>query len=150
MQSESDPERNPLEAIELYQGLIDMSARALQDSKAAAEDSSADQKATEGDGAESNASLENAEFWKVLAERRKGKLMKAFLALENRQTLIRDRMIYADKQMGSDNPQSGVLIFERFREAFRAEKELEPWLDYARYRRDNQQAEMPVVPDSAK
>lgn len=150
MQSESDSERNPLEAIELYQGLIDMSARALQNSKAASEEASADQKTSESDGAESNASLENAEFWKVLAERRKEKLMKAFLTLENRQTLIRDRMIYADKQMDSDNPQSGVLIFERFREAFRGDKELEPWLDYARYRRDKQQAEMPGVPDSAK
>ncbi len=147
MQAESDTEKNPLEAIELYQGLIDMTARALQENKTTAEDAG-DPKAAEGD--ESNASLENAEFWKVLAERRQEKLKKTFLGLENRQALIRDRMIYADKQLSSDNPQSGVLIFERFREAFRAEKEFEAWLDYARFRRDNQQAEMPSIPDSAK
>lgn len=150
MQAESDPEKNPLEAIELYQGLIDRAVSSLKNDKESEPDKASSEKATDGDGAELSASLENAEFWKVLAERRQARLKTSFLGMDNRLTLVRDRMVYADKQLLSDNPQSGIVIFERFREAFRGDKDLEPWLDYARYRRDNQQAEMPAVPDSAK
>lgn len=137
MRAEQDETRNPLEAIELYLGLLELvnkqtpAARGPETTVAEAPAESA---------------TENVIFWKGLAERRLAAAKSRFLANPEMPRWLRARMTDAENLLLSESPEQGLLIFSRFRAIFRGTGllELEPWLEYARYRNDQQPASMPT------
>jgi len=89
-------------------------------------------------------STRDSVFWKGVAERRLASARSRFLANAEKFEFLRKRMEEAEKLLVSESPSAALLIFSRFRAIFRGTAELEPWLEYARYRNDLQPAEMPV------
>ncbi|MEN9556012.1 MAG: Serine/threonine-protein kinase PknH [Planctomycetota bacterium] len=131
---ELDETRNPLEALELYQGFLEQLAEPV----AALVTSPAVQEVT------AETAIENAVFWKGVAERRLSAGRSRFLKNAEKFEFLRRRMEEAEKLLVSESQPAALLIFSRFRAIFRGTAELEPWLEYARYRNDLQPAEMPV------
>jgi len=136
LRAERDAEKNPLEAIELFQSLVN----SLADQTAAAPEQAADATSDSPEDV-----VGDPKYWKLLAERNLDRLKKGLLENPARQQLIRARMLAAEELMTGEKMSEGQLVFSLFRDAFRYEKsdELEPWLEYARYRMENKRAIMP-------
>jgi hypothetical protein len=134
LQAEGDKDRNLLESIELFQlmiqSLTDRSARPSTVAEEAAAEESGD---VAGD----------PKYWRMLADRHLQKQKQALLTHEERNRIIRERMEAAEKLIASEKPEDGQQIFLLFRTVFRAETDLDPWLDYAGLRLENSPAEMP-------
>ena len=135
--AERDKERNPLEAIELFQSIIATlpdSATPVSEPAAGAEPS-ADASDTEVAG--------DPKYWKLLAKNHLDSLKAALLAHPERESVFTERMSVAEQKLTSDKPDEGVAIFQLFREVFRADKDVEAWFEYASRRTKGEPAKMP-------
>ena len=134
LQAESDVDRNLLESIELFQTMIN----ALNDSAANPAVTADESPATEpGDVAG------DPKYWRMLADRHLAAQKQALIAHPERNRIITERMTVAEKLLGSEKPEEAHQIFALFRAVFRAESELDPWLDYAKLRLEGGPAEWP-------
>lgn len=134
LQAETDEDRNLLESIELFQALIRLTTEESQSDPSDAADAAAD---TPDDAAG------EPKYWKLLAERHLAVQKKRFLEHKEREQIIKERMEVAEKALASDKAEDGRLILSTFRDIFRAEQDLDPWLDYARQRQGGRQTDMP-------
>jgi serine/threonine-protein kinase len=136
--AERDKEKNPLEAIELFQDLINSLASVAASAQVPAEPDSA---AEPGDVAG------DPKYWRMLAERHLTSLRQALLDHAERIRFITERMTVAEKLQADGKSEEARKIFSLFRDAFRGERDLDPWLDYARSREDGSPAPMPTTAD---
>jgi len=135
VRAEQDETRNPLEAIELYIELLELANNQASTTPDSQNTSVA---------APAESATQNTAYWKGVAERRIAGAKSRFLANSEKTRLLRSRMTEAENLLLSESPERGLLIFSRFRAIFRGTGELEAWLDYARYRNDQQPASMPA------
>ena len=135
--AERDPERNPLEAIELFQSMIDT----LPDSATPASEPAA-AASPPPDAADTDVAGD-PKYWKLLAERHLNSLKLVLLSHSERERIITERMTIAEQMLDSDKPDEGHAIMKRFREVFRADKEVEVWFEYATRRTKGEPAKMP-------
>jgi hypothetical protein len=136
LQAERDKDRNLLESIELFQLMLNSLDNANSQPPAAA----ADEKVASG---EAGGIIGDPKYWRMLAERHLKSQKNALLTHSERNRIITERMTAADKLLASDKPEDGQLILTLFRDIFRSERDLDPWLDYARFRQNGEPAEMP-------
>jgi hypothetical protein len=136
LQAERDKDRNLLESIELFQQMLN--SLNSQNSQPAAATSGEKADATEASGI-----IGDPKYWRVLAERHLKSQKEALLTHSERNRIITERMTAAEKLLASDKPEEGQLILTLFRDIFRSERDLDPWLDYARFRQNGEPAEMP-------
>ncbi len=135
--AERDLERNPLEAIELFQSIIDT----LPDSEAPASEPAAAGESP--DPADETDVAGDPKYWKLLAERHRDSLKLALLNHPERERIISARMTVAEEKLNSDKPDEGLAIMKRFRDVFRADKDVEAWFEYAGRRTKGEPAKMP-------
>ncbi len=134
VQAERDKERNLLESIELFQAMINaLNDGAAQTSTVAEESAAADSGEVAGD----------PKYWRMLADRHLAAQKKALLTHPERNRIITERMTAAEKLLASEKPEEARQIHTLFRSVFRAETELDPWLDYGKRRLEGGPAEMP-------
>ena len=134
VQAERDQERNLLESIELFQAMINaLTDGATQTSTVAEESAAASSGEVAGD----------PKYWRMLADRHLAAQKKTLLTHTERNRIITERMTAAEKLNASEKPEEARQIFTLFRTIFRAETELDPWLDYAKLRIEGGPAEMP-------
>jgi serine/threonine-protein kinase len=136
LQAERDKDRNLLESIELFQQMLNSLSSENTQPAAAASGEKAD--ATEAGGI-----IGDPKYWRMLAERHLKSQKNALLTHSERNRIITERMTAADKLLASDEPKDGQQILTLFRDIFRSERDLDPWLDYARFRQNGEPAEMP-------
>ena len=136
LQAERDKDRNLLESIELFQLMLNSLDNANSQPPAA----TADEKAS---SSEAGGIIGDPKYWRMLAERHLKSQKNALLTHSERNRIITERMTAADKLLTSDKPEDGQLILTLFRDIFRSERDLDPWLDYARFRQNGEPAEMP-------
>ena len=134
LQAERDSDRNLLESIELFQTMIN----ALNDATAtpvvpAEESPTPEPRDVAGD----------PKYWHMLADRHLAAQKTTLLTHTERNRIITERMTAAEKLLASEKPEEARQIFTLFRTIFRAETELDPWLDYAKLRIEGGPAEMP-------
>jgi eukaryotic-like serine/threonine-protein kinase len=136
VQAERDNERNLLESIELFQSMINtLNENATQTATATV--------AQESAAASSGEVAGDPKYWRMLADRHLAAQKKALLSHPERNRIITERMTTAEKLLASEKPEEAHQIFALFRSVFRAETELDPWLDYAKTRLEGGPAEMP-------
>jgi len=138
VQAERDNDRNLLESIELFQSMINaLTESASQNANVTV----AEESAAAGSGEVAG----DPKYWRMLADRHLVAQKKALLTLEHpeRNRIITERMTAAEKLLASEKPEEARQIFTLFRAVFRAETELDPWLDYAKMRIEGGPAEMP-------
>lgn len=133
--AERDKDRNLLESIELFQELINSLANVTAPLKAAA-----DEPKTAGDPGDVAG---DPKYWRMLAERHLALQKEAFLRHPERTRIVTERMTQAEKLQADGKTVEGRMIYSLFRDAFRGERDLDPWLDYARLREDGSPAEIP-------
>ena len=140
-QAERDTERNLLESIEIFQTIInsiDEAARQpVKESAAKESDAAAATATSEVD------LVDNPKYWRLIAERHLASQKQAFLTHSERTRIATEWMTVIEKLLTSDARDEGRKRMALFRDAFRGEKELEAWLDYAKYRQEGGPAEMP-------
>ena len=136
LQAERDKDRNLLESIELFQLMLSSLDNASSQPPVAA----TDEKAASG---EAGGIIGDPKYWRMLAERHLKSQKNALLTHSERNRIITERMTAADKLLTSDKPEDGQQILTLFRDIFRSERDLDPWLDYARFRQNGEPAEMP-------
>ena len=134
LQAERDKDRNLLESIELFQQMLN-SLNTENSQPAAAEE--------KVDATEASGIIGDPKYWRVLAERHLKSQKEALLTHRERHRIIAERMTAAEKLLASDKPEEGQQILALFRDIFRSERDLDPWLDYARFRQNGEPAEMP-------
>jgi serine/threonine-protein kinase len=137
LQAERDKDRNLLESIELFQLMLNSLNTANNEPAA----TNTEEKAA---SAEAGGIIGDPKYWRMLAERHLKSQKNALLTHSERNRIITERMIAADKLLTSDKPEDGQLILTLFRDIFRSERDLDPWLDYARFRQNGEPAEMPI------
>ncbi len=136
VQAERDNERNLLESIELFQSMINaLTESASQNANVTVAEESA--------AANSGEVAGDPKYWRMLADRHLAAQKKALLTHPERNRIITERMTAAEKLLASEKPEEARQIFTLFRTVFRAETELDPWLDYAKMRIEGGPAEMP-------
>jgi hypothetical protein len=133
--AERDKDRNPLEAIELFQELINFVAGVSTSAEVQAPES--DSTAEPGDVAG------DPKYWRMLAERHLASQRQTLLDHPDRSRILTERMTVAEQLQADGKSVEGRQIFTLFRDAFRGERDLDPWLDYARAREDGSPAQMP-------
>ena len=136
LQAERDKDRNLLESIELFQQMLNSLSSENAQPAAATSGEKAD--ATEAGGI-----IGDPKYWRVLAERHLKSQKEALLTHSERNRIITERMTATEKLLASDKPEDGQQILALFRDIFRSERDLDPWLDYARFRQNGEPAEMP-------
>lgn len=134
LQAERDKDRNLLESIELFQQMLN-SLNSQNSQPAAAEEKT--------DAPENGGIIGDPKYWRMLAERHLKSQKEALLTHSERHRIIAERMTAAEKLLASDKPEEGQQILTLFRDIFRSERDLDPWLDYARFRQNGEPAEMP-------
>ena len=134
LQAERDKDRNLLESIELFQQMLN-SLNSQNSQPAAAEEKT--------DAPETGGIIGDPKYWRMLAERHLKSQKEALLTHSERHRIIAERMTAAEKLLASDKPEEGQQILTLFRDIFRSERDLDPWLDYARFRQNGEPAEMP-------
>ncbi|MFN9719272.1 MAG: serine/threonine protein kinase [Planctomycetota bacterium] len=141
VKAERDQDRNPLEAIELFQALINMTADAGASSTPATESpESPDSADVVGD----------PKYWRMMAEKHLNSLRTAFLAKDpqDRHRLLTERIAALEPSLADEKSSEGKTALTSFRDAFRGEKDMEPWLDYARDRIVGDQPRLPDPPQA--
>jgi eukaryotic-like serine/threonine-protein kinase len=136
LQAERDKDRNLLESIELFQQMLN-SLNSQNSQPAAAEEKT--------DAPETGGIIGDPKYWRMLAERHLKSQKEALLTHSERHRIIAERMTAANKLLASDKPEEGQQILTLFRDIFRSERDLDPWLDYARFRQNGEPAEMPKL-----
>lgn len=136
LQAERDKDRNLLESIELFQQMLNSLNKAKDQPTAA----SSEEKADSG---EAGGIIGDPKYWRMLAERHLKSQKEALLTHSERNRIITERMTAVDRLLASDKPEEGQAILALFRDTFRSERDLDPWLDYARFRQNGEPAEMP-------
>jgi hypothetical protein len=144
VRAERDAERNPLEAIELFQELINMAANAPATGAPASEANPGDA-AAPADPADV---VGDPKYWEMLAEKHLQSTQSAFMARPplDRHRLLTERITALEPLLADEKSDAGKKSLQSFRDAFRGEKDLEPWLDYARIRIDGRQSRLPDPP----
>ncbi|MBC7965487.1 MAG: hypothetical protein H7Z17_06110, partial [Fuerstia sp.] len=99
----------------------------------------------EGDASDDMISVPR--FWKIIAEKKRDAGKQLLLANPDRVNLIAARMTTANQLLKDGKTDEGNQIFELFRSVFYGEKELEDWLDYAKFRAHGDPVEMPAQPE---
>ncbi len=117
MQAEQDREKNPLEAIEMFH---DITVR-LKDNP-------------------------EARHWVMLAERHIDARRTWLLRQENRDQIIRERMMYAESLLMQNKLAEASAIWTHFREVFYSIREVENFYLYARKRSYQEPADLPPPP----
>lgn len=150
IQARRDDSRNPLESLEMFETLIESLREnmVLHDTTAAQETSvnSDDPGSAESDSDGYGNIADNPHYWIVIAERHRDELKKAILSHPDRGKILTERMTAAEKLLSTEQEEDGRRIFRLFRSVFRAEPELDDWLDYARRRQDGGPAKIPSGP----
>ncbi|MDA1230366.1 MAG: serine/threonine-protein kinase [Planctomycetota bacterium] len=141
MRAVTDSERNALEALEIFQSLIE-SLPKNDSAEAEPAKLEAGKDAIEID--ESTDVIKVPRFWKTIAEKKRNAAKLALLSDPDRFEIITERMTTANELVASGKKDAGDMIFHLFREVFYGEKELEDWLDYAKARLHGDQIEMPA------
>ncbi len=150
MRTATDSDRNALESLEMFQALIESLPNDDVAEPAAAEpvDSKADPEADASDDM-----ISVPRFWKIIAEKKRDAGKQILLSDPARITMIAARMTAANQLLKDGKTEEAHQIFHLFREIFYGEKELEDWLDYAKFRLHGDAVEMPaqpVLPDTGK
>ena len=143
MRTASDSDRNALESLEMFQAMIESLPKDGAEEVAAAEpaDSKADPEADASDDM-----ISEPRFWKTIAEKKRDAGKQILLSDPDRIKIISERMTAANQLMTDGKTDEAHQIFHLFREVFYGEKELEDWLDYAKFRLHGDAVEMPVQP----
>ncbi len=148
MRTAADSDRNPLESLEMFQALI--ASLPKDDVADAVASAPADSKADpEGDASDDMISVPR--FWKIIAEKKRDAGKQILLTNPEHIKLIAVRMTTANQLLMDGKTDEGNQIFDLFRDVFYGEKELEDWLDYAKFRVHGDAVEMPaqaVLPDT--
>jgi eukaryotic-like serine/threonine-protein kinase len=146
--AERDTERNPLDAIDLYQEFIanlDATPAALEKT-GTEKKSAADTAPASGDSPRVGATAE-PRHWKVLAERHRDVVKETLLARANLQQLTREHMVRINSLLTNrelpDGESTGLAMLQRFRDVFRGHDTIEPWREYAQLRMKGVDAPMP-------
>lgn len=145
MRAVTDSERNPLEALEIFQLLIESLPN---NDSAETEPTKLEAGKDTNEIDESTDVIMVPRFWKTIAEKKRDAAKLALLSDPDRIKIITDRMTTANVLVASDRKDAGDMIFHLFREVFYGEKELEDWLDYAKARLHGDQVEMPTQHDA--
>ena len=144
MRAAADSDRNPLESLEMFQALIESLPKDDVADAVAAEptDSKADP-----EGEVSDDMISVPRFWKIIAEKKRDAGKQVLLSNPDRIRIISERMTAANQLLKDGKTDEAQQIFHLFREVFYGEKELEDWLDYAKFRLHGGAVEMPATPE---
>ena len=144
MRAAADPARNLLESLEMFQAMIESLPQDEGVKAAAAEavDSTADPETNAADEM-----ISVPRFWKIIAEKKRDAGKQILLSNSDRIMLIRERMTAANQMLKDGKTDEAKQIFHRFREIFEGEKEIQDWLDYAKFRLHGDAVEMPALPE---
>ena len=143
MRTASDPDRNALESLEMFQAMIEsLPKNDAEEAAAELADSKADPEVDESDDM-----ISVPRFWKIIAEKKRDAGKQILLSDPDRIKIISERMTAANQLLKDGKTEQAQLIFHLFREVFYGEKELEDWLDYARFRLHGDAVEMPAQPE---
>jgi serine/threonine protein kinase len=143
MRAAADSERNPLESLELFQALIESLP---EDKVAEPEVPVAAISEPEADTDASADVIDEPRYWKMIAEKKRDAQKAALLSASDRDKIIADRMTIANELLAAGKADEGNAIFQLFRDVFYGEQQLEPWLDYTKFRLHRDEVEMPVQP----
>lgn len=135
MRAATDSERNNLEALEMFQALIE--------SLPVSETIEPTVIQPNGDDDASAEVISVPRFWKRIAEKKRDDVKREFLANEQHQKLITDRMTEAEQLLQEGKKEEAQQIFHLFREVFRDQKEMDDWSLYAKMRLNGHPAKMP-------
>ncbi len=144
MRAAVDTSRNPLESLEMFQALIE-SLPKDDTQEAAAPVTTDDAPDSEADASVDVISV--TRFWKTIAEKKRDSGKQSLLSDSGHIEAIAERMNAANKLLADGKTDEAHQIFHLFREVFYGEKELDDWLEYAKYRLQGDTVEMPVPPD---
>ncbi len=133
LQAEQDKERNLLESIELFQSMIDELNDGASSPATVGEEATANSDGVAGD----------PKYWRMLADRHLKAQKQLLMEHSERNRIITERMMFAEQLLASGKKDDGLKILSLFRGVFRAEQDLDAWLDYARLRQEGGPAEMP-------
>ena len=143
MRAALDADRNKLESLETFQALIESLPPDDAAQANAAEVEVADGKTTSEDDAAADV-ISVPRFWKTIAEKNRDSGKQALLSDPDRSKIITARMTTANQLLMDGKTHEAQQIFHLFREIFYGEKELENWLDYAKFRLHGDVVDMPA------
>ena len=144
MRTAADPERNALESLEMFQALIESLPK--DDLAEIGASEPADNKADpEVDASDDMISVPR--FWKIIAEKKRDSGRQILLSDPERIRIISARMAAANQLRQDGKTAEAEQVFHLFREVFYGERELEDWLDYAKFRLHGDAVEMPAQPE---
>ena len=144
MRAASDTDRNKLESLEMFQALIE--SLPLEEAVAAGAGKDADGKVTSEEDVAAEV-ISVPRFWKTIAEKKRDAGKQDLLSDPNRSRIITERMTTANQLLTDGKTDEAQQIFHLFREVFYGEKELESWLDYAKFRLHGDVVDMPAQPE---
>ena len=144
MRTAADSDRNALESLEMFQALIESLPR--DDVAEAVASEPADSKADPETDA-SDDMISEPRFWRIIAEKKRDAGKQILLSDPQRIRIISERMAAANQLLKDGKTEESQQILHLFREVFYGEKELEDWLDYAKFRLHGDEIEMPDRPD---
>lgn len=144
MRTAADPDRNALESLEMFQALIESLPK--DDVEETIAVTPADSK-TDPEADASDDTISVPRFWKIIAEKKRDGGKQILLSHPDRIKIISDRMTTANELLKDGKTDEAQQIFHLFREVCYGEKELEDWLDYAKFRLHGDAVEMPARPE---
>ena len=144
MRTAADPDRNALESLEMFQALIESLPKddVAETIAVKPADSKSD---SEADASDDMISVPR--FWKIIAEKKRDAGKQILLSDRDRIKIISERMTAANELLKDGKTDEAQQIFHLFREVCYGEKELEDWLDYAKFRLHGDAVEMPAQPE---
>ena len=144
MRTAADPDRNALESLEMFQALIESLPKddVAETIAVKPADSKSD---SEADASDDMISVPR--FWKIIAEKKRDAGKQILLSDRDRIKIISERMTAANELLKGGKTDEAQQIFHLFREVCYGEKELEDWLDYAKFRLHGDAVEMPAQPE---
>ncbi len=144
MRTAADPDRNTLESLEMFQALIESLPKddVAETIAVKPADSKSD---SEADASDDMISVPR--FWKIIAEKKRDAGKQILLSDRDRIKIISERMTAANELLKGGKTDEAQQIFHLFREVCYGEKELEDWLDYAKFRLHGDAVEMPARPE---
>lgn len=127
---------NPLEVLERYQVVLELTGSAAETSGGAGETSG-------GAGEKSGSDAEQQRLWRLQAERRQAELKAELLQREDFRVVVSERFAAAEKLRQAGSEAAVRVIYERFVLIFASESRLGALRDCAQERAEGRVAELP-------